>query len=109
MGYGIYSVTKFVIPVYVFSHFWNPLPVSLPFVPKTGEQVFFLCVFRQQAVQKSLSLIGNGAGYKKYRTCRLLARGMAGGKLTHYKYKENRDLQGCWRGHEFLRGNGTEI
>ena len=60
-----------MILVCVFSHFWNPLPVSLPVVPKSGEQVFFLCVFRQQAVQKYLSRMGNRAGYKtrKHTDC----------------------------------------
>ena len=40
---------------------------SLPaIVPKNGEQVFFLCVFRQQAVRKALFWMGKGARCRKH-------------------------------------------
>ena len=101
VGYLICSEAKCMILVCVFCHFWNPLPVSLTLVPKSGEGVFFLCVFQQQAVQNSL-LDGDRSGVQKTRKIAdLLARKVAGGRLTPYKCKENRNLQGCWKGHEY--------
>ena len=55
-------------------------------------------------MHKSLFWLGTGLEYNK-----IVGTESGRRRLTSYKCRENRELQGCWKGHEFWKGTGREI
>ena len=93
-----------MILVCVFCHFWNPLPVSLTLVPKSGEGVFFLCVFQQQAVQNSL-LDGDRSGVQKNtENCRFVGTESGRGKANTLQMQRKQNFAGMLEGARILEG-----